>query len=210
MEYEVRFYYSSKKIEEIINKLKSFKELNQGLRTYEKTIQYNHCDPRYNFYSKEIDGRFRFRVSSNENESKCKLSWKRRLPSTQATEVNKEEEKEFNVQYDQLDNFLFIVENVMHFTVVESYERYRTIFYNDDIEISVDEYPFGLALEIENKSVEKNPEEVVKEWVLKLGLDINNSYRLSWDDKYEELCKKQNVTRYSEVTFDKEMPSVEE
>lgn len=210
MEYEVRFYYSSKKIEEIINKLKSFKELNQGLRTYEKTIQYNHCDPRYNFYSKEIDGRFRFRVSSNENESKCKLSWKRRLPSTQATEVNKEEEKEFNVQYDELDNFLFIVENVMHFTVVESYERYRTIFYNDDIEISVDEYPFGLALEIENKSVEKNPEEVVKEWVLKLGLDINNSYRLSWDDKYEELCKKQNVTRYSEVTFDKEMPSVEE
>ncbi len=28
-----------------------------------KTIQYNHSDPRYDFYSKEIDGRFRLRLS---------------------------------------------------------------------------------------------------------------------------------------------------
>ncbi|MBE6161794.1 MAG: hypothetical protein E7158_06220 [Firmicutes bacterium] len=210
MEYEVRFYYASKKLEEIINKLSSFKELKQGLKTYEKTIQYNHCDSKYNFYSKEIDGRFRFRISSNNSESKCKLSWKRRIQTTYESEVNKEEEREVNIPYEDLDNFLFIVENVMHFTVVESYERYRTIFYNDDIEISVDEYPFGLALEIENKSNEKNPEDVVKEWASNLNLDIKDSYRLSWDDKYEELCKKQGIKQYNEVTFDKEMPFIEE
>ena len=210
MEYEVRFYYASKKLEEIINKLSSFKELKQGLKTYEKTIQYNHCDTKYDFYSKEIDGRFRFRISSNNSDSKCKLSWKRRIQTTYESEVNKEEEREVNIPYEDLDNFLFIVENVMHFTVVESYERYRTIFYNDDIEISVDEYPFGLALEIENKSNEKNPEDVVKEWVSNLNLDIKDSYRLSWDDKYEELCKKQGIKQYNEVTFDKEMPFIEE
>lgn len=38
---------------------------------------------------------------------------------------------------------------------VESYERYRNIFTNDDIEIVIDKYPFGIALEIENKSKEK-------------------------------------------------------
>ena len=208
MEYEVRFYYPSESIESLINMLSGFNDLNKGLRTYEKTIQFNHCDPNYDFYSKEIDGRFRFRISSNEELSKCKLSWKRRLPSTCETDVNKEEEKEVNIPYEDLDNFLFIVNNVMHFSVKESYERYRTVFTNDDVEISVDEYPFGVALEIENKSETKNPEDVVREWVSKIGLDINDSYRLSWDDKYEELCKDQNIERYNEVTFDKQMPSV--
>ena len=96
----------------------------------------------------------------------------------------------------------------MHFTIVESYERYRTTFTNDDIEISLDEYPFGIALEVENKSTDKNPEEVVKEYVSKIGLDINDKYPLSWDDKYEELCKMQNVPIYKEVTFNKKMPEV--
>ena len=45
---------------------------------------------------------------------------------------------------------------------VESYERYRTLFYNDDIEISIDEYPFGIALEIENKGTKSDPESNVK------------------------------------------------
>ena len=34
----------------------------------------------------------------------------------------------------------------MHFEVVESYERYRTVFENEDIDISVDEYPFGVCI----------------------------------------------------------------
>lgn len=135
----------------------------------EKTIQYNHCDERYNFYSQEIDGRFRLRISSNDNETKCKLSWKRRLKNTIETDVNKEEEREVRIDATDIDNFLFIISNVMHFTTVESYERYRIVFDNEDVEISVDEYPFGVCIEIENKSFEKNPEDVVKEWVNRIG-----------------------------------------
>lgn len=45
---------------------------------------------------------------------------------------------------------------------IESYERYRTVYYNEEIEISIDEYPFGIALEIENKSNDKNPKDIVK------------------------------------------------
>ena len=67
---------------------------------------------------------------------------------------------------------MFIINNnVLKMKSVESYERYRTIFVNDEIETAVDEYPFGIALEIENKS--SNPEEVVKKWVEIIGLDIN-------------------------------------
>lgn len=208
MEYEVRFYYSSSEINSLLDKLSGLKELEKKPRTYEKTVQYNHSDSRYDFYSKEIDGRFRLRLSKNIEESKCKLSWKRRLPNTTENLVNKEEEKEVRISYEDVDNFIFIIENVMHFKVVDSYERYRTIFTNEDVEISIDEYPFGIALEIENKSSTKNPEEVVMNYVSKLKLNIKDSYRLSWDDKYVELCKEQNKKIYNEVTFDKDMPSI--
>ena len=36
-----------------------------------------------------------------------------------------------------------------------------------------------------------------------------DSYRLSWDDKYEELCKKQNIKQYNIVDKEKEMPVFE-
>lgn len=208
MEYEVRFYYETGDLINILENLKKEVGLKQQPRTYEKTIQYNHCDERYNFYSQEIDGRFRVRISSNDNETKCKLSWKRRLKNTTETDVNKEEEKEVRINAVDIDNFLFIVGNVMHFTTVESYERYRTIFENDEVEISVDEYPFGICVEIENKSITRNPENVVKEWVDRIGLNITEAYRLSWDDKYLELCEEQGIERFNEVTFDKPMPSV--
>lgn len=208
MEYEVRYYYPLSKMKEIEEILSKFGELKKSLRTYEKTIQFNHCDERYNFYSKEVDGRFRFRISSNEKESKCKLSWKKRLKDTTDDLVNKEEEKEVNIPFDDKDNFLYIISNVMKFPVVESYERYRTTYSNEDIEISIDEYPFGLALEIENKSTNKDPMEVVADWTKKMNLDINNSYRLSWDDKYKELCKEQGKEVFSEVAFDKDMPEI--
>lgn len=208
MEYEVRYYYPISKKEEIEEILSKFGELKKSLRTYEKTIQFNHCDERYNFYSKEVDGRFRFRISSNEKESKCKLSWKKRLKDTTDDLVNKEEEKEVNIPFDDKDNFLYIISNIMKFPVVESYERYRTTYSNEDIEISIDEYPFGLALEIENKSTDKDPMEVVADWTKKMNLDINNSYRLSWDDKYKELCKEQGKEVFSEVAFDKDMPEI--
>lgn len=208
MEYEVRFYYPSSEVNNLLDKLSELKELEKKPRTYEKTIQYNHSDPRYDFYSKEIDGRFRLRLSKNIEESKCKLSWKRRLPNTTENLVNKEEEKEVRISYEDVDNFIFIIENVMHFKVVDSYEKYRTIFTNEDVEISIDEYPFGIALEIENKSSTKNPEEVVMNYASKLKLNIKDSYRLSWYDKYVELCKEQNKEIYNEVTFDKDMPSI--
>lgn len=205
MEYEVRFYYNSKELKNLIEKLKMFTELEQKPRTYEKTSQYNHACEKYSFYNKEIDGRFRVRISKNQNQVISKLSWKRRLKDTTKENVNSEEEKE--VYIDNYDNFIYIVEQVMHFKLIESYERYRNVFENEEIEIALDEYPFGLALEIESKNDSK---ETVEKWVNKLGLQIEKAYRLSWDDKYRELCQNQNIKQYDIVTFDKEMPVIDE
>ena len=111
-------------------------------------------------------------------------------------------------KYDELDNLTFLLEKVIKMKKVESYERYRNVFSNRDVEIVVDKYPFGIALEIENKSNEKSPEEAIMFWVNKLGLSVSNSYRLSWDDKYTELCKEQKIEIFKNVTFGLPMPKV--
>ena len=184
METEVRFYYSSDSKDKIIEYLKKYKELVYKGRFYEKTDQYNHPMKKYDFYSLEIDGRFRIRRTVKDDYAKCMVTWKRRLKDNKDSLIHKEEEVEVTIKNEEYDNFLFLIENVLHLSIVESYERYRSIFTNEDIEIVVDEYPFGIAIEIENKSKTKNAEKVVKEWISKLNFDLNKAYRVSWDDKY--------------------------
>ena len=65
-----------------------------------------------------IDGRFRIRISKNENETISKLSWKRRLKDTTKGNVNCEEEIE--VYIDNYEKFIYIVEQVMHFKLIET------------------------------------------------------------------------------------------
>lgn len=208
MEYEVRYYFSTEKLNSIITKLKRINELHMNERNYEKTTQFDHPNENNSFYSKEIDGRFRVRVIRNDFGAKCKLSWKRRLKSTLSSDVNKEEEVELTIKYDEYENLMFIINNVLKMKPIESYERYRTTFTNEEVEISIDEYPFGIALEIENKSNDEDPGTIVRKWTELLGLNIKDAYRLSWDDKYTELCREQGVEHYNHVTFDLPMPKV--
>lgn len=42
MEYEVKYYFSTWKLNDIISKLKSIKELEMNERSYEKTTQFDH------------------------------------------------------------------------------------------------------------------------------------------------------------------------
>ena len=208
MEYEVRFYFPSEEYDNIIQKLSKIGDLKKENKRYEKTSQFDHpCDD-MSFYTKEIDGRFRIRITKSDDTEKCMISWKRRLHSPSKSEVNREEEVEVSINYSEYDNLMYLINNVLKMKDIESYERYRTIFHNEDVEIAVDEYPFGIALEVENKSETKDPQEVVRKWVSKIGLDIKDAYPLSWDDKYSELCRNQGVKQYSHVTFGLPMPKV--
>ena len=208
MEYEIRFYYPISEYNNKLSCLEKIGSLKNNGRKYEKTSQFNHPSKEYDFYSKEIDGRFRIRITKGELDSNCKISWKRRLPNTTNTKINKEEEVELSINSNEYDNLIFLVKNVIHMIEVESYERYRTTFTNNEVEIALDEYPFGLALEIEDKVCDDNAEQIIDKYVNLLNLDYKDSYRLSWDDKYEELCKKQNKEKYNHVLFGKDMPEV--
>ena len=208
METEIRFYYSIDSKDDVINYFKKFDELNYKGRFYECTDQYNHPMKEYDFYSKEIDGRFRVRKTIGDNISKCMITWKRRLKDNVNELIHNEEEIEVSIDPNEYDNLCALLVNVLHLDIVESYERYRSVFSNEDIEIVVDEYPFGLCVELENKSNNKDAYEVINNWLDKLKLNINDAYRLSWDDKYEELCKEQNKNIEKIVRFDKDMPKI--
>ena len=205
MEYEIRFYFPKKELENITSKLEKLEDLKSSSRMYEKTMQFDHPCEELSFYTKEVDGRFRIRISKDNDNSKCKISWKRRLEKLK--NINKEEEYELTINPQEYDNLMFIINNVLKMKSIESYERYRTIYFNEEVEIAVDEYPFGIALEIESKD-NTNPEKIIKKWAEILNLDINNSYPLSWDDKYLELCKSQNIEVFKNVLFDLPMPEV--
>lgn len=206
IETEVRFLYSLSEEEKILNYLKSFPQLTYKGCFDEKTIQYNHPMKEYDYYSKEIDARFRVRTTVNNEIKKCMITYKRRNENFLNEEINTEEEVEVSINYNEVDNLIYLLENVIHMNLVESYERKRHVFSNEDIEVVVDIYPFMIAIEVENKSLEKDPKTVILYYLNLLGLNIKDSYRLSWDDKYEELCLKQNIKQYNIVDNTKEMP----
>jgi len=206
IEIETRVLFSLSEEVKIVNYLKKFEDLIYKGKFYEKTSQYNHPDKNIDFYSKDIDARFRVRISKNETYNKCMISYKRRKENFLDEDINNEEEVEVNIDYKDYDNLTYILEKVLKMELVESYERYRYVFYNDDIEIDVDIFPFMIVVEIENRSSDKDPQVTVMYYLEKLGFNLNDTYKLSWDDKYEELCIEQNIVAHKIVTFDKQMP----
>lgn len=213
MEEEIRFYYSDSLYDELLKKLDNTKGLKYLGCFLEFTIQYDHPMKEYSFYNKNVDGRLRLRSSKNiaTNIEEGKLSWKRRLPDTQKGIINDEEEVEVELKdTNQIENMKYLLEKVLKLKRIESYQRYRNIFSNEDVEIVVDKYPFGVALEIENKSKNKEAIDVIEYWSNVIGVDIKDAYRLSWDDKYTSLCKEQNIVPVKDVVFDKniKMPKI--
>lgn len=209
METEIRYYFSKNSKKKILNKLNMFNELNFQGTFYEKTDQYNHPMKKYDFYNKSIDGRFRIRKTTSSEVSKCMVTWKRRLPSNTSDLIHTEEEIEVSIKPEEYDNLIYLIQNVLHLSLVESYERHRSVYANNEVEIVVDEFPFGIALEIEDKTHTAKAKEIINYWLEKLKLNINDAYQLSWDDKYSEICKEQGKEIYNIVTFDKDMPSIE-
>ena len=203
MEEEIRFYFSYYKYEELLEKLKKIKELKNEGCYLELTIQYDYPNQEMSFYDKKVDGRFRLRSSINieNNIEKSKISWKRRIDNENKN-INVEEEIEVELNANQVNNLQTLLEQVLKMKRIESYQRYRNVFVNSDVEIVVDKYPFGIALEIENKSKTQKGEDVINKWVKELNLNIEERYKLSWDDKYTSLCKEQGITPVKDVIFD--------
>ena len=209
IETEIRFLYSLSEENKILSYLNKFQELTYKGCFDETTIQYNHPMKEYNYYSKEINARFRVRTTKNNEIKKTMITYKRRGENFLNEEINSEEEVEVSIDYKDTDNLLYLLKDVLHMELVESYSRRRHVYSNEDIEVVVDIYPFMIAIEVENKSINKDPKAVVLYYLNLLGFNLKDSYRLSWDDKYEELCKEQSIKQENIVDNTKQMPKYE-
>ena len=207
MEYKVRYFYNKSEYEKIIDRLKEIPQIHSNLKTYEYVTHYNHCNKEYDFYDEKVDGIFGLKISRNELSSKSKLSWSQKIKNDEGIVTNTLK-KEVRFNSEDLDEFMYIIENIMHFKKIESYERYRVIFENNDVEVDVDEYPFGICIKIESKSINEKSEESLKYWTNIIGLDYEKGYKRYWSYKYQELCEEQKISCSNEVVFGKNMPQI--
>ena len=188
-------------------------------RFYESTVMYDNPNKKLSFYRKEIDGRLRLRTSifvgkksiqdapkGLHKKSKLYISWKRRIPGGRGQGMtNTEEESECYIVPDQTtaQEATYIFEKVLQCPRVSSYERYRSFYIKSGVQITVDEFPFGIMLEIEGGS-----DLVILKIVKQLGFSIEESSSLSCDDMYHALCKQQGKKIYADILFKNANPLI--
>lgn len=210
IESELRFFISHQELKHLQIKLRPFN--NRG-RFHEVTIMYDNPNPIHTFYSPEIDGRLRLRVATPSDDKSIGeyglVSWKQRIPESKNELVRHEKEVEFDFNPSQLPYVQAIFENILNCPRISSYERYRSHYEANKIHITLDEFPFGLMLELElNKSISKTDEtDILNTMLFELGISMKSASLYSCDDMYRELCRKKGVTPKSDILFsDKDMP----
>ncbi len=239
IERELRFYFPLSQKELWLNLIT--KTFNTSPTTYFlQTFMYDNPNPKFTFYSKEVDGRFRLRKFENltdPSKSYAVISWKQRIPekTRRATNpnapdksINTEYELEVNFDINEFDSLKKLIENILKMPYKSGYELYRIkwlvkVEESSDakdnpsdshtqetqtpaqVEITLNHYPYGLALELE--LVKGSDANALIKIAKMLNLDSKDSSNLSTDDMYEKLCKKQGITPKNEIMFDdKEMP----
>ncbi len=247
IEQELRFYFPLSQKEHWLNLIT--KTFNTSPTTYFlQTFMYDNPNPKFTFYSKEVDGRFRLRKFENltdPSKSYAVISWKQRIPekarkaaNTGASNesINTEYELEVNFDINEFDSLKKLIENILQMPYKSGYELYRikwlvkveessdakdnqsdsraqetqapqNIQAKSQVEITLNHYPYGLALELE--LVKGSDANALIKIAKMLNLDPKNSSNLSTDDMYEKLCKEKGITPKNEIMFDdKEMPKL--
>ena len=164
-------------------------------KKYENTLNFDNLSK--DMYSQ--DARLRVREISrykNDEKKKVEFCYKRRI---KIGEFKEEEEIETSFEVD-----VSIFKNIlikMGYNFTDGYERYRDTYKYNNLKITLDEFPFGNILEIEGSPSDARVLCGI------LGLKIEDSYKLSCDDFYTDLCKKANINSKSYIAFDdNEMP----
>jgi len=187
-EIEIKYRIRSRDVEHIRHKLASFEHKD---RKYEKNIMF---DNQYKEMDK-VDARLRVRLISEERDSKDKtilFTYKRRL----STYLGIKKEEEIEVEFiTDADEFITIL-NRMGYDKTTSYERYRETYETENVEITLDEFPYGVVLELEGS------ESDILALELQLGLTPEDRYSLSCDDLYCELCKERGIKINPDILFD--------
>ncbi|MEK7564586.1 MAG: CYTH domain-containing protein [Patescibacteria group bacterium] len=200
IEIEKKYLLSKKEVELLEQKCIEI-SLQQTSHAYEKNQNFD----RENIFEKD-DARLRLRtkiLDLNGQEKNFEFTYKKRL-STEGG-IKKESELNFNFTSTQSSENLLSIFKIMGFNEKDSYERIRKTFKNNEIQLTIDEFPFGYIAEIEGE------EEMVLKYDNLLKMSNFLLYSLSCDDVYAELCRKKRIKPKNNILFeDKDMPKLED
>ena len=144
----------------------------------EKTVRYDNADS-----SLEREGKF-IRVRSG---IKNVVSIKEKINNCDNDDDNFLKRNDIEVEVSDIKKIQYILEQIgLHKTF--TMEKYRLKWkYNDDVELNLDELPFGVFLEIHGN--EKDVLEASKD----LGLNVKNAKKGTYWDIFEEFKNKNNI-----------------
>ncbi len=175
--------------------------LSQISHQYEKNQNFD----RNGIFEKE-DARLRLRTKITDLNGQTKnfeFTYKKRLSIKNG--IKKETEVSYNFDSNQPAENLLSLFKIIGLNERDSYERIRKTFSNDDIKITIDEFPFGYIVEIEGEELK------VLEYENLLNMNNFIQYGASCDDLYMELCNKKGVKPKNFILFgDLDMPKLED
>lgn len=193
-EIELKYKIPSSEFSELKDKLAQFES--KG-RKYEKNIMFDNEQQSM----QKLDARLRVRLISEDKDDKEKtieIAYKRRL----AIENGIKKEEEIEVDFKTEPEIFILILNKMGYFKTTSYERYRETIIVNNTKVTIDEFPYGMVLEIEGEGEE------IKSVAQDLDLKDDNLYSLSCDDLYIELCRNKGIVPKRDILFDDlEMPN---
>lgn len=208
IERELKYYFPFSEENNLISKLDKFKYVH---KKHELTLNYDNPNPSFSFYDKKIDGRLRLRImryldGNNKGKIEGLFSWKQRIPKHSLSKIRHEKEIECLVYGKEVKDLRAILRDVLKCPLISSYERERSHYHIDNIDITMDKFPFGLMLELEFKD-SKGGRAGLEKILKKIDLDFNDASSLSCDDMYKYLCKINNKISKDNILFnDEDMP----
>ena len=125
----------------------------------------------------KVDARLRVReiIDLKDKSTTCELTYKNPL-----TRKGIKVEEEIKVNVNSYPEIVALLGKIGFFKV-SSYERIRTTYLTKDVELVLDDFPFGTYLEIEGET------ERIKAVAKQLGLEMGDNITQSCDDLYAEI-----------------------
>lgn len=138
---------------------------------------------------KVTDGRIRVRTLGEDG--KKTLTYKRPLPPKDEAKREIEYEIKF---YDKSGNIEKILE-AMEFTPSSSYERYQTSWEAGEAHITLDEYPYGVFIEIEG------PKDKIERVASELSFSLEDGLTKPADTLFQEWRKERGLPFKPHMNF---------
>ena len=183
IETEYKFFITDKT--GLLHKLNGLSK-SKHRRQYQSNVMFDNASQ----LMQKTNGRIRLRTLGKTGQKV--LTYKKPLPSKNGAKQETEYEIKFADKNKQIENIL----REMEFVPTTSYERYQSKWKLNDIQITLDEYPFANFLEIEGEL------QKIQKIAIQLGFTLQDGLTKPADTLFQQWRKNKNLPFKSHMQFD--------